>query len=120
MSVNDVIKGIHDVTIVAKNVAELRDFYARLGFRQVVDRGDDLAVFLVGSNELAIHTSSARPMNGVVISILVDDLAPIQRQAAELGIRVNEPAQLRPGLVGIALFDPNGNKLEFLRPEATT
>ena len=58
MSIAQVVKGIHDVTIVASNVAELRTFYRRLGFKQVVDRGD------------------------------------------------------------IALFDPNGNKLEFLRPVA--
>jgi catechol 2,3-dioxygenase-like lactoylglutathione lyase family enzyme len=115
VSIADVVKGIHDVTIVATNVAELRAFYGRLGFTQVVDRGDDLAVFLVGANELAIHTSSAQPTNAMVISILVENLAPVQRKAAELGISVNEPAELRPGLLGIALFDPNGNKLEFLR-----
>jgi len=114
----EVVKGIHDVTIVASNVAELRTFYGRLGFKQVVDRGDTLAVFLVGANELAIHTSSAQPTGAFVISVLVDDLAPVQRQAAELGISVNDPAPLRPGLIGIALFDPNGNKLEFLRPDA--
>jgi hypothetical protein len=45
---------------------------------------------------------------------LVEDLAPVQRQAAELGIRVNDPVPLRPGLIGVALLDPNGNKLEFV------
>jgi len=118
VSIAQVVKGIHDVTIVASNVAELRTFYRRLGFKQVVDRGDTLAVFLVGANELAIHTSSTQPSNAIVISVLVEDLAPVQRQAAELGITVNDPAPLRPGLIGIALFDPNGNKLEFLRPVA--
>jgi catechol 2,3-dioxygenase-like lactoylglutathione lyase family enzyme len=116
VSIADVVERIHDVTIVARNVAELRAFYGRLGFTQVVDRGDDLAVFLVGANELAIHTSSAQPTNAIVLSILVKDLATVQRQAAGLGIRVSEPAQLRPGLIGIALLDPNGNKLEFLCP----
>jgi catechol 2,3-dioxygenase-like lactoylglutathione lyase family enzyme len=118
MSIADVAKGFHDLTIVARNVAELRRFYASLGFRQVVDRGDELAVFLVGANELAIHTSSAQPMSAVVLSILVDDLEPVQRQAAELGIPIDPPAPLRPGLIGVALLDPNGNKLEFLRPAA--
>ena len=118
MSIAEVVKGLHDVTIVASNVAELRTFYGRLGFKQVVDRGDTLAVFLIGTNELAIHTSSTQPINAIVISVLVEDLAPVQRQAAELGISVNDPAPLRPGLIGIALFDPNGNKLEFLRPDA--
>jgi len=116
MSIAEVVKGIHDVTLIASNVAELRTFYRRLGFTQVVDDGDKLAVFSVGANELAIHTSSTHPTNAIVISVLVDDLAPVQRKAAELGITVNDPAPLRPGLIGIAVFDPNGNKLEFLRP----
>jgi hypothetical protein len=73
---------------------------------------------LVGANELAIHTSSAQPTNAIVISVLVEDLALVQRQAAELGISVDDPAPLRPGLIGIALFDPNGNKLEFLQRDA--
>jgi catechol 2,3-dioxygenase-like lactoylglutathione lyase family enzyme len=114
MSVADVVKGFHDVTIVARNVAELRSFYSSLGFLQVVDRGDELAVFLVGSNELAIHTGSAQPVNAVVLSVLVDDLGPIQQQAAALGLPIDPPAGLRPNLVGVALLDPNGNKLEFL------
>jgi catechol 2,3-dioxygenase-like lactoylglutathione lyase family enzyme len=118
VSIADVVQGIHDVTIVASNVAELRTFYGRLGFEQVVDRGDTLAVFSVGANELAIHSSSAQPTNAVVISILVEDLAPVQRHAAELGITVSAPAPLRPGLTGISLYDPNGNKLEFLRRDA--
>ena len=46
MSIAEVVKGIHDVTIVAQNVAELRQFYAALGFPQVVDRPNELAVFL--------------------------------------------------------------------------
>jgi catechol 2,3-dioxygenase-like lactoylglutathione lyase family enzyme len=118
LPIADVVKGFHDVTIVAKNVAELRRFYAELGFRQVVDRGDELAVFLVGSNELAIHTSAMQPLYAVVISILVDTLEPVQQRAAELGIRLEAPAPLRPGLIGIAVLDPNGNKLEFLQPAA--
>ncbi len=84
MSIGDNAKGFHDVTIVASNVDELRRFYGELGFRQVVDRGNDLAVFLVGANELAIHTSPTRPTKALVLSVLVDDLEPIQRQAAEL------------------------------------
>ncbi len=117
MSIADVVRGFHDVTIVARNVAELCAFYSALGFRQLVDRGDELAVFLVGKNELAIHTSSAQPLNALVLSVLVDDLEPIRRQAAQLGIQVPASAPLRPGLVGFALLDPNGNKLEFLRAD---
>jgi catechol 2,3-dioxygenase-like lactoylglutathione lyase family enzyme len=61
MSIAAVVQGFHDVTIVARNVAELRRFYAGLGFRQVLDHGDELAVFLVGANGLAIHTSAEQP-----------------------------------------------------------
>jgi len=118
MSLGTLVKGIHDVTIVSMNVAELRAFYRGLGFEQVVHRGDELAVFAVGANELAIHTSSAASRGSLVVSILVEDLGPVQRRAAELGVPVNGPAELRPGLVGIGLCDPDGNKLEFLRPEA--
>jgi catechol 2,3-dioxygenase-like lactoylglutathione lyase family enzyme len=116
MPLADVVKGFHDVTIVAQNVAELRRFYAGLGFRQVVDHGDELAVFLVGANELAIHTSATQPLNALVLSVLVDDLEQIQRKAAELGKELDPPAPLRPGLIGVALRDPNGNRLEFLCP----
>ncbi len=35
MSVADAVRGIHDVTIVAKNVAELRTFFAKLDFKQL-------------------------------------------------------------------------------------
>jgi len=118
MSIADNAKGFHDVTIVASNVAELRRFYGGLGFRQIVDRGDDLAVFHVGANELAIHTSSSRPTKALVLSILVDDLEPVQHLAVELGIQCDGPTPMRPGLVGIALLDPNGNKLEFLKRDA--
>ena len=115
MSIADGVKGFHDVTLVARNVAELRVFYASLGFRQVVAQGDELAVFLVGSNELAIHTSATQPLNALVLSVLVESLERVQEQAAALGIPLTAPAQLRPGLTGVALFDPNGNKLEFLQ-----
>jgi len=118
MSIADNAKGFHDVTIVASNVAELRRFYGELGFRLIVNRGDDLAVFLVGTNELAIHTSPTRPTKALVLSVLVDDLDPVQCQATELGIQFDGPAPMRPGLIGIALLDPNGNKIEFLKPDA--
>jgi catechol 2,3-dioxygenase-like lactoylglutathione lyase family enzyme len=115
MSITDVVQGFHDVTILAHNVAELCAFYSGLGFRKVIDRGDEFAVFLVGKNELAIHTAKAQPLNALVLSVLVDDLEPIRRQAAQLGIQVAAPVPLRPDLVGFALLDPNGNKLEFLQ-----
>jgi len=119
MSIAEVMRGFHDLTIVASNVAELRSFYGRLGFRQVVDQGGNLAVFLVGSNELAIHASGERPAEALVISILVTDLEVIARAFTELALSFEGPARLRPGFVGIRVRDPNGNKIEFVEPEAS-
>jgi catechol 2,3-dioxygenase-like lactoylglutathione lyase family enzyme len=118
MSISEALRGFHDLTIVASNVAELRSFYGRLGFRQVLDHGN-LAVFLVGSNELAIHASGARPSEALVLSILVNDLGLIERNLSELSVAFEGPAQMRPGLVGIRVRDPNGNKIEFVTPEAS-
>jgi catechol 2,3-dioxygenase-like lactoylglutathione lyase family enzyme len=115
MSLAGTLKRFHDVTIVTSNVAELRRFYLRLGFQQVVDDGDDLAVFLVGENELAIHTSAGQPTNAIAFSILVDNLELIQRHVADLGISFDGPKPLRPNLEGITLLDPNGNKVEFMK-----
>jgi len=119
MSISGLVKGFHDITIIANNVAELRHFYGILGFAQVVDQGDELAVFVVGANELAIHTSENIPTEALVLSVAVSDLEAIQRRIAELGIRFDGPVPMRPGLIGIAIRDPNGNKLEFLAPIAT-
>ena len=118
MSISEVLRGFHDVTIVASNVTELRSFYARLGFRQLGDHGSNLAVFLVGSNELAIHASGARPSEALVLSILVNDLEVVERSLGELAIAFEGPAPVRPGLLGIRVRDPNGNKIEFVEPEA--
>ncbi len=116
MSGVDGIKGLHDVTILASNVPELREFYGRLGLQQVVDRGDELAVFLVGTNELAIHTSTACSEKAIGISIVIGDLEPIIQKVKEMGIAYDGPQPLRPGMSGIGFFDPNGNRLEFLQP----
>jgi catechol 2,3-dioxygenase-like lactoylglutathione lyase family enzyme len=58
-------------------------------------------------------------VNALVLSILVDDLEPVRQRAAELGIRIDAPTPMRPGLIGVALHDPNGNKLEFLQTAKT-
>jgi len=109
-----VFKGFFDLTIVASNVAELRRFYAGWGFPLILERGEELVVFRVGKNELALHVSASRPQGAVVISVLVESLAPVQARAAELGVALEPPTAMRPGLVGVAVCDPNGNKLEFL------
>jgi catechol 2,3-dioxygenase-like lactoylglutathione lyase family enzyme len=114
MPLSDSVKGFHDVTILANNVAELRAFYASLGFTQTVELGDDLAVFLVGGSELAIHKAESRPLRALAISFTMDAIGPLQQHLNERAIAFEGPAPRRPGLVGIALHDPNGNKLEFL------
>ncbi len=107
----------HDFGIVASNVAELRDFYSKLGFELAFSDGDDLVVFIVGQNELAIHTSEQRPQNAAGISFLVDDLEQMRTRLVELGVRFEGPRKMRPGLIGIAIDDPNGNHVTFLHPE---
>jgi catechol 2,3-dioxygenase-like lactoylglutathione lyase family enzyme len=119
MSLSDTMKGFHDVTILASNVAELRAFYTSLGFTQAVELGDDLAVFSVGASELAIHKSESRPLKALVLSFTMAEIGPLQRRLNELGITFEGPAPRRPGLVGIALSDPNENKLEFLEPRVS-
>ncbi len=116
MSISNWVKGFHDVTILASNVDELRRFYGKLGFPQVVSQGDELAVFVVGDNELAIHTSRAKPSEAIVLSLRVSNIEDIQQGMSNLGIKFDGPVPMRPGLVGIAIRDPNGNKLEFLAP----
>jgi catechol 2,3-dioxygenase-like lactoylglutathione lyase family enzyme len=109
--------GFHDVTIVASNVAELREFYGKLGFEMAFSDADKLVVFIVGKNELAIHTSDQRPMNALGLTVLVEDLAKIQAKLREIGVPFEGPKPLRPGLTGVTVKDPNGNAVEFLHPD---
>jgi len=88
------------------------------GFRLVVEQGDDLVVFVVGGNELAIHKATMQSMNVIGLTILVHDVGAIQRKLTETGIAFDGPQLLRPGLAGITLRDPNGNTLAFLQPQS--
>jgi catechol 2,3-dioxygenase-like lactoylglutathione lyase family enzyme len=119
MTPSNTVKGFHDITILTSNVAELRAFYLSLGFTQTVELGDDLAVFVVGRNELAIHKADSRPLKALVLSFMMDAVGPLQQLLNERGIAFEGPTPRRPGLVGIALSDPNGNKLEFLEPRVS-
>jgi catechol 2,3-dioxygenase-like lactoylglutathione lyase family enzyme len=119
MSLSDTVKGFHDITILASNVAELRAFYLSLGFKQTVELGDDLAVFTVGANELAIHKADSRPLRALVLSFMMEAVGPLQQRLNERAIPFEGPTPRRPGLVGIALSDPNGNKIEFLEPRVS-
>ncbi len=109
------VEGLHDITLFASNLSELRDFYTKLGFRQVVDQGEELVVFEVGDNELAIHSSPDRPQGSVGLTFLVLNIATIEARLRELGIAFRGPQRVRPGLSGITLHDPNGNTLAFLQ-----
>jgi hypothetical protein len=105
---------IHDVGLLASNVAELREFYSKLGFQLAFSDGDKLVVFVLGSNEFAIHTSSQRPTVALGISVVVDDLSQMESKLKGLGIAYDGPKEMRPGLIGVGIRDPNGNRVEFL------
>ncbi len=109
------MRGFHDMTLLASNVGELREFYKQLGFHLVVADAEDMAVFTVGDNEFVIHTAVNRPTAAVGVSIRVDDTGPYQARLEQLGIPFEGPKPLRPGLSGISLKDPNGNVVEFLQ-----
>ena len=55
------IDRIRDATIRANNVAELRAFYNRIGFGELLARGDDFVVFAAGNSELVIHRVADQP-----------------------------------------------------------
>jgi catechol 2,3-dioxygenase-like lactoylglutathione lyase family enzyme len=109
------MQGIHDVTLLASNVAELRDFYERIGFKLVMRRGEDMAVFAVGGDEFVIHVGPDRATAVIGMSIRVNETGSYERRLTELGIPFEGPKPLRPGLIGIGLKDPNGNRIELVQ-----
>jgi catechol 2,3-dioxygenase-like lactoylglutathione lyase family enzyme len=104
---------VQDVTIRANNIAELRAFYTNVGFREVLVRGADFAVFSAGDSELVVSSVDDRPIATVGIGFQVEDLDVIRDRLSRGGIAYEGPMQLRPGKVGIRLADPNGNVVEF-------
>ena len=110
------IDRIRDATIRANNVAELRAFYKRIGFGEVLVRGDDFVVFAAGKSELVIHRVAERPKAAIGLAFEVDDTTAIADRLRKAAITFEGPIQLRPGMVGIRLTDPNGNVVEFLQP----
>ena len=108
------MSGLNDVTIVASNVAELRDFYLSLGLPLVLELPEGLVVFDVGGADLAIHAGPDRPIGVMGIGIAVDDLEPFQQRLRESGVPFEGPKPLRPGRIGLHLNDPNGNVVELL------
>jgi hypothetical protein len=108
------MRGYHDVTIFASNVPELRSFYQKAGFKMAFSDGDTLVVFVLGDNELAIHTSEQRPTQSIGITVLVDDFAPVVARLREQGIAFDGPKPTRPGMSGISIQDPNQNTIAFL------
>jgi len=86
-------------------------------FRGISAMGDNLVVFGVGSNELAIHVASTQPKSVVGLSVLVKNLDAIQEQLKKSSIAFEGPNPERPGLVGIKIQDPNGNTVTFLHTQ---
>jgi catechol 2,3-dioxygenase-like lactoylglutathione lyase family enzyme len=104
---------IHDVTIVTDDVDAMYDFYLRLGLRPVFRKGSELAVFLVGTSELAIHAGHSSDC-ALAISLLVRDLSAITGTLHSMGIAWEGPMALRPGMMGLQFKDPKGNVVELL------
>lgn len=111
---NPSILRIHDVTLLAENAAELRAFYRSLGFTEIFSKGDDLVVFAAGDAEFAIHSSHARPRAAMVVAFHVSDLQATVEHLRRCAVSFEGPIQLRPGMQGVKLRDPNGNSIEFL------
>ena len=110
------IDRIRDATIRANNVAELRAFYNRIGFGELLARGDDFVVFAAGNSELVIHRVADQPKAAIGLAFQVDDTAPIAERLRRAAIPFEGPKQSRPGMIGIQLTDPNGNFVEFVQP----
>lgn len=112
------IRRLHDVTVMASNIAELREFYLRIGFEEVFVQGDSLVVFSAGSNEFALHRVDTEPCPAVTVSFIVDDPADIAAAFDRLGVPYEGVMPMRPGLAGLRIRDPNGNHIEFLAASA--
>jgi catechol-2,3-dioxygenase len=114
--VTGTIDRIRDATIRASNVAELRLFYNRVGFTEVLARSDEMVVFAAGQSELVIYRVAEQPRAAVGLGFQVDDAAPIAERLRNAAIPFDGPMQLRPGMIGIRFTDPNGNVVEFFQP----
>ncbi len=110
------IDRIRDATIRASNVAELRLFYNRIGFTEVLVRSDEIVVFAAGQSELVIYRVAEQPRAAVGLGFQVDDAAPMAERLRNAAIPFDGPMQLRPGMIGVRFTDPNGNVLAFLQP----
>lgn len=108
------IERVQDVTLRTADVPALHAFYARIGFRELITRGDDFVVFAAGTSEFVI--SGGKSVHGATgIGFLVADVAAIETRLREAGIAYVGPMQLRPGKVGVRVTDPHGNIVEFFR-----
>lgn len=111
------ILGIHDVTLMADNVVELRSFYEQLGLELVGNKGDEMAIFSLGAQEFVIHKGSSAPREAVVISFKVANVSAYEEHLRSVGVEYEGPKPLRPGFRGIRLRDPNANDVELLEAE---
>ena len=105
---------LFDVGIAAKNVAELRAFYEKVGF-PVRFGNEKLVVFGLGANDLAIHVADEVPLGAVGFSVLVNDVSPVAERLTAAGIafeRHEEP--FHANFAGLQLKDPNGNLVQIL------
>jgi hypothetical protein len=102
---------LFDVTLQASNVEELGKFYATLGLRKAVDE-EDVKVFILGANELEIHSTSEPVDQSETILVQVDQLAQIEHRLQAAAIDYERPSQ--PDDLRVIVRDPNGNIVSFV------
>jgi len=100
------------VTLRTTDVPASRAFYGRIGFREVIARGDEFVVFSAGASEFVINRGES-PRGTTGIGFLVADVASMETRLREAGVGYDGPMQLRPGKVGLRVTDPHGNVVEY-------
>lgn len=107
-----VVPELYDVTLRARNVEELGQFYTKLGLRRAVD-DDDIKVFILGVNELEIQRTEAVQDQEVTIRVRVPHIEPLEQVLKQQAIRYERPQHDESGL-SLVVRDPNGNWVSFV------
>jgi len=110
-------RGVHGSVQIRHDTGRRTGPSATSAGRAVAHALDNLVVFAVGSNELAIYVAATQPKSAVALSVLVKNLHAIQAQLKKSGVAFEGPNPERPGLVGIKIQDPNGNTVTFLHAD---
>ena len=111
-----VVAELYDVTLRARNVEELAQFYAKLGLRRAVDDAD-VKVFILGANELEIQRGEAASDPAVTIQVRVPQIEPLELILQQQAIRYEGPQYDELGL-SLVVRDPNGNRVSFVEQKS--